>query len=64
MRYLVKLVNPPQGGVILDPFMGSGTTGIACKMESAAFIGIEKDSAYLDIAKRRIEAQAQLRLAI
>lgn len=58
MRYLVKLVTPP-GGVVLDPFMGSGTTGVACAELGFDFIGIEQDSSYLEIAERRIEhAQA------
>lgn len=58
MRYLVRLVNPPGGGVILDPFMGSGTTGEACVLEGARFIGVEKDTehGYFDDAKRRIGA--------
>ena len=53
MRWLVRLVTPP-GGVVLDPFMGSGTTGIACAHEGFNFIGIEKDVEYADIAKARI----------
>lgn len=51
----------PQGAIVLDPFMGSGTTGVACRMEGRRFIGIEMDSKYFAIAKRRIEnAQAPL----
>ena len=42
MRWLVRLVTPP-GGVVLDCFMGSGTTGIACVAERARFVGIERD---------------------
>ncbi len=52
--YLIRLVNPPGGGVILDPFMGSGTTGIACVAEGADFIGIEREPEYFEIARRRI----------
>ena len=55
MRWLVKLVARP-GDVVLDPFMGSGTTGVACAMEGREFIGIEREAEYLEIAKRRIEA--------
>lgn len=54
MRYLVKLVTPPNG-IVLEPFMGSGTTGIACKMELFDFVGIEKEEEYFNIAKARIE---------
>jgi DNA modification methylase len=43
------------GGVVLDPFMGSGTTGVACKMLGRKFIGIEIDKTYFEIAKKRIE---------
>lgn len=54
MRYLCKLTATPTGGVVLDPFMGSGTTGIAAIYEGRSFIGIEKEAEYLDIARRRI----------
>ena len=54
MRYLCRLVTQP-GGVVLDPFMGSGSTGKAAKREGFGFIGIERDEAYFDIAKRRID---------
>lgn len=57
MRYLVKLICPP-GGICLDPFMGSGTTGIACVKEGFQFIGIEREEEYFTDAKRRI-AHAQ-----
>jgi len=43
-------------GVILDPFMGSGTTGVACAKQGRTFIGIEREPSYFDIACRRIEA--------
>lgn len=58
MRWLVRLVTPP-GGVVLDQFCGSGSTGKAAVLEGFNFIGIEKEAEYLEIAKRRIEA-AQL----
>ena len=63
MRYLVRLTATPTGGVVLDPFMGSGTTGIAALQEGRNFIGIEIDPGYFAIAKKRIEdAAAQLPL--
>jgi DNA modification methylase len=52
MRYLCRLITPPNG-VILDPFMGSGTTGIAAAQEGFSFIGIEREAEYFEIAKRR-----------
>ena len=54
MEYLVKLVTPPCEGTVLDPYMGSGTTGIACKNLNYNFIGIEKDPDYCEIARKRI----------
>ena len=45
----------PDAKTILDPFMGSGTTGVACVKTGRAFIGIELDEGYFDIACRRIE---------
>ena len=54
MSYLLKLVVPP-GGTVLDPFMGSGTTGCAAAMLGIDFIGIEQDASYAEIARRRIE---------
>jgi site-specific DNA-methyltransferase (adenine-specific) len=54
MRYLCKLVTP-SGGTILDPFMGSGTTGIAALLEGFDFVGIEQESEYLTIAQARLE---------
>ncbi len=53
MRYLCRLVTPP-GGVVLDPFMGSGSTGIACAKLGLRFVGIERDEQYFDIACKRI----------
>jgi hypothetical protein len=55
MRYLVRLVAPP-GGVVVDPFMGSGTTGMAAKAEGYRFIGIDLDPEYVKIAEARIAA--------
>jgi site-specific DNA-methyltransferase (adenine-specific) len=53
MRYLCKLITPPKG-TVLDCFMGSGSTGLACKIEGFNFIGVEKEKDYFDIAKARI----------
>lgn len=53
MKYLVRLITPPNGKV-LDPFCGSGTTGIACKLEGFEFVGIEQDAEYCKIAEARI----------
>ena len=55
MRYLCRLITPP-GGVVLDPFMGSGSTGKAAMLEGFGFIGIEREEPYFRIAKSRIEA--------
>ena len=54
MRYLTRLITPV-GGLCLDPFMGSGSTGKACMLEGFRFIGIEKDPEYVEIARARIE---------
>ena len=56
MRYLVRLTKTPTGGVVLDPFLGSGTTGVACCHEGRQFIGIDMNEHYLDIACARINA--------
>lgn len=53
MRWLCRLVTPP-GGTILDPFLGSGSTGMAALDEGFRFIGIDLEAHYLDIARRRI----------
>lgn len=60
MSYLCRLVTPPSG-VILDPFMGSGSTGIAAIKEGFDFIGIERELEYMAIAQRRIEEAEGLR---
>ena len=54
MQYLVRLVTPPNG-IVLDPFMGSGSTGKACAYEGFSFIGIEQSAEYVEIARARIE---------
>lgn len=53
MEYLIRLITP-LNGIVLDPFMGSGSTGIAAKKLGYNFIGIEKNLAYVEIAKKRI----------
>jgi DNA modification methylase len=55
MRWLVRLVTPP-GGTVLDPFCGSGTTGIAAKLEGFEFVGIEMSDEYCELSRARIEA--------
>lgn len=55
MQYLVRLTKTPMGGIVLDPFIGSGTTGVACIHEGRKFIGIEKDAEYIKIAQARID---------
>lgn len=58
MRYLVRLVCR-KGGIVLDPFMGSGSTGVACMDEGMSFVGIELDEHYCDIARSRIGNASQ-----
>ena len=53
MRWLVSLVCRP-GGLVLDPFCGSGTTGVACALEGMRFVGIKKEPRYVEIARHRI----------
>lgn len=55
MAHLCKLVTPP-GGLVLDPFCGSGSTGIGALKENFRFLGVELDSHYCDIARARIGA--------
>jgi hypothetical protein len=55
MRWLVRLV-ARRGGLVLDPFTGSGTTGVACWLEGVDFLGIELDPTHAEVARRRIEA--------
>jgi transcriptional regulator with XRE-family HTH domain len=59
MRYFVRLITPP-GGVVLDPFMGSGTTGVAAKLEGMSFLGIEREPEYHRIAQVRLEKAVAL----
>ena len=53
MRYLVRMVTPP-GGLVLDPFTGSGSTGRAAMLEGMRFIGCELSPEYAEIARARI----------
>lgn len=57
MRYLCRLVTPP-GGLVLDPFCGSGSTGKAALLEGFEFLGCELDPAYVEIANRRLTCMA------
>jgi site-specific DNA-methyltransferase (adenine-specific) len=59
MRYLCRLVTPPSG-IVLDPFMGSGSTGKAAMLEGFAFVGIEREAEYIEIAKARIQSAVGL----
>lgn len=59
MEYLIKLITPPNG-IVLDPFMGSGSTGVACKRLGFEFVGMEIDKDYFQIAKRRIDTKSEI----
>lgn len=59
MRYLCRLITPP-GGIVLDPFAGSGSTLIAALREGFSAIGIEQEAEYVEIAKARIAGDAPL----
>lgn len=56
MRWLVRLVCP-RGGTVMDPFMGSGSTGLACIDEGMDFIGIEREKHYVEIAEKRFDGR-------
>lgn len=59
MRWLVRLLTPV-GGTVLDPFAGSGTTGMACRYELMEFVGVEREAEYVAIAEARIKNAAPL----
>jgi len=64
MRWLVRLLTPPprntgSGAIVLDPFAGSGSTGAAAVLEGARFLGIEREAAYVPIARARIKHWAK-----
>jgi len=54
MEYLCILTKTPTGGIVLDPFIGSGTTALACKKTGRSFIGFELNQEYIDIANKRL----------
>ena len=58
MKYLIKLITPP-GGIVLDPFMGSGSTGVACmRLELALkFIGVEQDADFYKTSLERLKIE-------
>jgi site-specific DNA-methyltransferase (adenine-specific) len=58
MRWLVRLVTRP-GGLVLDPYCGSGTPGVACVYEGFEFIGIDENSVYTKDARARIDHVVQ-----
>ena len=60
MEYLCKLTRTPTGGTVLDPFAGSGSTGVAAVRIGRDFIGIEKDERYCEIARQRISSDMPL----
>ena len=63
--WAIKVHSPEPGGTVLDPFLGSGTTAVACVQTGRSYIGIELSEAYCEIAARRIEkALAQPRLPL
>lgn len=55
LALMVKIIRNVNDGVVIDPFMGSGTTGVACVKLGRSFIGIEREKSYFDIACRRID---------
>jgi DNA modification methylase len=59
MRWLIRLVTP-EGGTVLDPFMGSGTTGIAALREQRSFVGVDQEAEYVTVARARIVGDAPL----
>jgi DNA methylase len=56
MQYLVRMLTPP-GGLVLDPFAGSGTTAVACIREGFDFVGFEREAEYVEIIRRRIKEE-------
>ncbi len=56
MEWILDVAKVPKGATVLDPYMGSGTTGVACANTGRAFIGIERDEHYFAIASERIAA--------
>ena len=60
MEYLCKLTKTPTGWIVLDPFMWSWTTWIACVRTQREFIGIEREEEYIEIAQSRIDHEIKL----
>jgi DNA modification methylase len=60
MCWVMDQLGIPEGATVLDPFMGSGTTGVACMQTGRKFIGCEIDPGYFEIARKRIEAAVPL----
>jgi site-specific DNA-methyltransferase (adenine-specific) len=61
MEYLCKLITPFDG-IVLDPFIGSGSTAIAAKACGFQFVGFEKNPEYVEIAEKRLSKPIQMRL--
>lgn len=55
MKWVMNIAKIPKGAIVLDPYMGSGSTGVACIHTGRRFIGIEKEAKYIDIARQRID---------
>lgn len=64
MEYLCRLVTPPSNGIILDPFMGSGTTGLAAISTGNQFVGIELDPESFETARQRIKTNTEAKVTI
>lgn len=58
LQALVR-VTAPRGGLVVDPFCGSGSTGVACKREGRDFIGIERDPKYCEVARSRLRGESE-----
>ena len=57
MEWCMDRAKVPQGATVLDPYMGSGTTGVACIRTGRKFIGVEIDPAHFETARKRLEAE-------
>ena len=58
MRAIVRVVSPP-GGLVVDPFCGSGSTGMACKREGRSFLGVERNPEYCEVARSRLRGESE-----
>ena len=54
LKYLIQLISPPVGGVILDPFAGSDSTALVCQELGVDFVCVEKEPEFCEIAERRL----------